>query len=303
MRGFLVKLAVFCFLCICIDWGVGSVLISLNNHARSGFTQRDNFISQQVDSDILIFGSSRAAHHYVPSILSDSLQMSCYNCGLDGKGIIYAYGKLNMILNRVCPKFVILDFISYLDLEKGEDAAKDLTPLRLYYDDPEVESMFEDVDVMEKWKMMSVCYPFNSKLLQLINDNLFADPLSIDHGYLPLYGKLSYEPVEKKRDKVVETDTLKRKYLIKFIEKAQTHAQLIVFVSPIYGKTDLGLYNELKCICKKYGVPVYDHLADDRITRKRDFFVDPVHLNDEGARIYTKLIIGEIRKATISGNP
>lgn len=68
----------------------------------------DNFISDEVDANILIFGSSRAAHHYVPSILSDSLDMSCYNCGMDGNGIIYGYGKLKTITARYYPKIVIL---------------------------------------------------------------------------------------------------------------------------------------------------------------------------------------------------
>ena len=87
----------------------------------------DNFISDEVDANILIFGSSRAAHHYVPSILSDSLDMSCYNCGLDGNGIIYGYGKLKTITARYYPKIVILDIQPTFDLFTN-DNCKYLAP-------------------------------------------------------------------------------------------------------------------------------------------------------------------------------
>lgn len=296
MKAFLLKLIVFGLLCIGVDRGVGAILKYLNDHAKGGYTQRENFISGRVDTDILIFGSSRAAHHYVPAILWDSLQMSSFNCGSDGHGVIYAYGKLKTVLSRVSPKVVILDFISYLDLEKG-DPVKDLAPLRPYYDYPGLDSLFRDIDATERWKMLSRCYPYNSQVLQLINDYRSNPVLSQDHGYLPLYGEMNYEPPKKPHVETPGIDPVKRKYLEAFIKEVKAHSKLIVFVSPTYGEADPGLYAVMKALCEAYQVPVFNHLNDSSITRHRNWFVDPVHLNDEGAGIYTKSIIGEIKRA------
>ena len=41
-------------------------------------------------SDILILGPSTANHHYNTKILEDSLRLSAYNSGYDGKNILYS---------------------------------------------------------------------------------------------------------------------------------------------------------------------------------------------------------------------
>ena len=181
MRNFLIKSAIFLTLCGLLDFGLGKIFGYLTVHATGGYTKQDNFISDEVDANILIFGSSRAAHHYVPSILSDSLDMSCYNCGLDGNGIIYGYGKLKTITARYYPKIVILDIQPTFDLFTN-DNCKYLAPLRPYYQYPGVDSLFWDINPSERWKMMSNSYRFNSKFLSILMDNLSDRAVSFDKG-------------------------------------------------------------------------------------------------------------------------
>ena len=68
MRNFLIKSAIFLALCGLLDFGLGKIFGYLTVHATGGYTKRDNFIFDEVDANILIFGSSRAAHHYVRPI-------------------------------------------------------------------------------------------------------------------------------------------------------------------------------------------------------------------------------------------
>lgn len=38
-----------------------------------------NYVERESVADIIIMGSSRASHHYIPQILMDSLHMTCVN--------------------------------------------------------------------------------------------------------------------------------------------------------------------------------------------------------------------------------
>ncbi len=299
MRNFLIKSAIFLTLCGLLDFGLGKIFGYLTVHATGGYTKRDNFISDEVDANILIFGSSRAAHHYVPSILSDSLDMSCYNCGLDGNGIIYGYGKLKTITARYYPKIVILDIQPTFDLFTN-DNCKYLAPLRPYYQYPGVDSLFWDINPSERWKMMSNSYRFNSKFLSILMDNLSDRAISSDNGYMPLYDTMTYEP-SKSTAKKNETDPVKIRYFEQFICEVKRHSALFVFISPEYG-SNADWPDIVEDICAKYSIPYYNYLSDKRFANNKTYFADSSHLNDNGARAYTEIVAADI-KMQIENSP
>ena len=53
---------------------------------------------EKVNADVVVIGSSKASHHYVPQMLEDSLGMTVYNCGQDGCFLLYQNCIVNMIL-------------------------------------------------------------------------------------------------------------------------------------------------------------------------------------------------------------
>lgn len=103
------KVLLFAVLILGIDVAVGGTLSHMVSQTKGGENGRNNYICDEVNADILIFGSSWAIHHYNPVILSDSLGMTCYNCGMDGNGIILNYGRYQMICQRYLPKVIITD--------------------------------------------------------------------------------------------------------------------------------------------------------------------------------------------------
>ena len=102
MKRFVIRLIAFLFVMLTIDRGFGMVMNYLQENAKGGYIGHHNYILQRANEDILIFGSSRALHHYNPQIVIDSLGMNCYNCGQDGNGIILFYGWWQIIKERQC---------------------------------------------------------------------------------------------------------------------------------------------------------------------------------------------------------
>ena len=57
------------------------------------------------------------------------------------------------------------------------------------------------------------------------------------------------------------------------------------------------MYNPLKEICKRNGVPLLNHYCDKHYIFDSNLFYDSVHMNRTGATKYTKMIVGEVREA------
>ena len=192
MKKLIAKSTLFIVLVLIIDFFSGSIFTFLRLHSVGGDTNRNEYIANKLNDDIIIFGSSRAIHHYDPRIIEDSLDMTCYNCGNDGMGIILFYARYKQITERYIPKLILYDVTSGFDIQPG-DNSKFLSWSRPYYDQPGVDSIFWKIDHLERIKMISNMYRYNSKILQMVADNL--TPLRIDFkGYRPHTGIMKHEP-------------------------------------------------------------------------------------------------------------
>ena len=104
MKKFISKVGLFFLLIAIVDIVFGYTMGAITKRIDIGGAGRNNYICDKMTDDVLIFGSSRAEHHYNAQMISDSLGVSCYNAGEGGCGIILAYGRLLMILERCTPK-------------------------------------------------------------------------------------------------------------------------------------------------------------------------------------------------------
>lgn len=311
MKKFITKIIIFLVGLVFLDFLVGVGARYLIAHAKGGDTGLNHYICHQMREECLIFGSSRGMHHYDPNIITDSLGLSCWNCSLDGNGIILMYGRYKMLSARYTPKVLIYDVQTSFDLTAG-DNHKYLGGLRYDYDEPSIDSIFWSVDKTERFKMMSNCYRYNSQWLQLISDNIH--PLQSDNkGYRPMDKKMVYKPKKEKnftekkdnhKDNIKngetgthQYDSLKLAYLEKLVIACKTQGTKLIFaISPQYDTHQDDIYQPLKDICTKYHVPLINHFCDNDFVNNADYFYDSVHMNRTGATKYTKTIVGELKK-------
>lgn len=296
MKKFLLKSAFFFVALIVVDRALGMVFSYMSEHAKGGYIGHHKYVIDKVNEDILIFGSSRAIHHYNPQIISDSLSMSCYNCGQDGNGIILFYGLWQMIKQHHKPKMIIYDVSTSFDLYEGESNQRYLGWLRADYDRSGIKEIFSEIDSKEKYKMTSMLYRYNSKFMQNITD--FVHPIfNIEgNGYLPLKGEMDTMKIRKPESvkSIPKYDETKLAFINKLIDDVKD-VQLCFVASPLwYGMNEEDL-KPIKDICNKKRIPFIDYSNNSKYVHNNHYFSDGSHLNAIGADEFTKDLLADIR--------
>ena len=299
MKRFVIRLLVFLAIMFVLDRGFGLAMKYFQEHAKGGYVGHHNYILHQANEDILIFGSSRAIHHYNPQIIEDSLGMSCYNCGQDGNGIVLFYGWWQMIKERYKPKMIIYDISPGFDLLIGEDNSKYLGWLRSEYDHEGIQKVFEDIDPTEKYKMMSMMYRYNSKFLQIITDYIHPLFNISPNGYLPLEGemdKMKIKEESEEKEPSYAFDSQKLTYIETFVKETKDRdIKLIFFVSPIWYGMNETVFDPLKEMCKRHGCAFFDFSNEKDFVHNKKMFKDGSHLNTKGADYFTNDICPRLK--------
>lgn len=304
MKLFIGKILLFIAIMRVADAALGMFFKPLVPHAKGGDTKRIEYICHHTSEELVVFGSSRAVHHYDPQIIEDSLHLTAYNCGKNGNGIILLYGWYKLMQKRYQPKYIIYDIMPSFDLLEGDNMTF-LPSIRYYYDEPPIDSIFWSVDAMERYKMLSYAYRYNSQFFQLIIDNI--KPLREDiKGYRPLQGTINYEPkpASPPQSQAYSYDPLKLYYLERLVKDCQTAGtQLIFAVSPRYKNKDATVLAPLYDLCKRYNLPLIDHYTDEAFNLQKTYFRDSAHMNQEGAAAYTRTVVAELKSCCTVAQP
>lgn len=289
-------------LLVAADWAVGTWSEMMYYKSKYGIFHRQIYCLQESKDEIMILGSSRAAHHYVPQIFEDSLGMTCYNAGSDGMCIYYHYAILASRIHRgSVPKMVVLEVIQTdAEVSTGASFSLDAALDRLaphYGEIPAIDSLFAMNGWKEKMKLKSKTYKYNSKLVQTIKCNYI--PWPEDKGYEALDGVM--EVVDGKAADVLDVadnptiEDRKLEYVQKLITLCKANGiELVMCYSPYYGSRPSASIEMIRELAQTNGIMFYDNGQDERF-QKTDYFKDASHLNDTGAHVYTYEIIKRLK--------
>jgi hypothetical protein len=249
-------------------------------------------------ADILVFGSSRANHHYVPEVFEKKLNMSFYNTGRDGNFILYNYMVFQSVINRYNPKIIIFDLNpNELSYNKGEyERIASLLPY--YQEHNEIREIINKIDALEKLKLFSKIYPYNSMFLTIAVGNLELNKKRKTDfkGYVPL-SKVMTDTILLKYDNMIgNVDPELVKLLNEIAFKCNKNEIALYFVvSPIYmiisENSSIRLYKD---ISDKYGCS-FDNFSNNSIFIKNpNYFSDEAHLNENGAIMFSEIVADSI---------
>lgn len=300
MKKYICKIIVFFALFFVIDIIVGFVGDKMVKLSKGGDTRLQAYINDEMQEEVLFFGSSRCMHHYIPSIIDDSLGVLSYNCGTDGMGIPFLYARYKLITSRIKPKVIFYDVYPAWDLYSNMafPNTRNLKWLKPYYNRNEIKEVFNDIDPLSKFKYRLNMYRYNGFLLELAKD-IIRPSRSFDKGFTPLTGTISpdYKITVDLTGNDLEVDPLKIKYWEKFLTATKQDGIKVVFLfSPMWGKPDDSIPEAIISLASKYNIPILNHFCAPFFYDKRHLFSEPWHLNGEGAIEYSKYICSELKQ-------
>ena len=295
-KYFFFKLVVLFALVFVSDFLIGNVLCYYYFKQQRGADYLTTYSIDSTRADLLIFGSSRASHHYQPAVFENHLNLTCYNAGRDGNFLFYHYGVLEAVLKRYSPKMIILDFV-HGEFSKSQNSYDRISSLLPYYrSHPEMRSIIELKSPYEKLKFLSKIYPYNSLMLIMAGGNtLFSKKEREDiDGYIPLTNvwndaiKIENTPIK------YEIDSIKIKVYKSFIQACiNSKVKLYIICSPYFLKSTDADYSVKLAeeIANKYNVKFFDYSRDSTFINSPKLFYNAEHLNNEGAKVFSIKVV------------
>lgn len=265
-------------------------------------------INQEKPYEQLVIGSSRALHGVVPELLTQR----SFNLGWEGTAIDMHLAVLKVLESKKkLPKVILLNLDEKMVFDTGVEYVG-IEELSVLYDDNDWIS--EQIDKQSKYNSflyLLKTYKFNGKMGALFNpaDRFQNNSTS---GYAPLNSKSRDAErmetlIKRKLSKPVISDEswsyLNPLFVLNFMELIDlvktNDIELIVFSPPLYGPrihepAKKKLYD---LICKK-GITYLDYRGllriDQGIVSDKGLWKDLTHLNDKGAKVFTKRLNKDI---------
>lgn len=301
MKNFLIKLLVFILVVGIVDYSFGVAFDYLRANAKDGDDKRIYDICKNNQYGIVILGSSRAHHHYVPDILTDTIGLSCYNAGFDGNGVILSYGILKLILEKYKPNLIIYDVEPAFDIEYYEqdnNCTRYLKMLKSFYLNDDVKEIFMTISKEDYFKNFSGIARHNSNIILETFSYFRKETEHNDCGFHALNGVMNNN-AKMQETEIPMMDSMKINYFRKLLSDAKnSKVPMVVVYSPKYEYTNVATLDTIRKICKENETLYWDYSNNKKYIDTR-LFKEPMHMNITGARLFTQEIASKLKEEVI----
>ncbi len=260
-------------------------------------------MKHELDEDITVWGASTAYVHFDAPMISDSLNLSTFNMGIDGTNIDQYYGLLKEYLNYTKNSRYIVIALDVHGAFMKRDALYDIHNWTHHFSNKNIDSCFSEIDADLMWKSKYIPFykltVYNKHNFRYVRQNLFSDQKSYQ------FAKKGYQPkstflkdvnrVDQKSQKVDINKRVFKKLKQACLLAQSKSIQPIVVITPCYEKGFNLLENADEVVAKinslsNYGVEVFDY-SQSKLSNNPSLFCDFTHLNTQGATEFSKLFL------------
>ncbi len=312
MRKFLLRILVFTLPILIvaypIDYLISKYLSESNNYGIGEIKIWKDIYSGKINSDLVIYGSSRAWLHISPKIIEDSLQISSYNLGMDGHNFWLQYFRHKELLQfNKKPKYIILS-VDIFTLQKRTELYnyQQFLPFLLWN---------KDINQYTSSYTGFSTYDYNIPLIRYSHEleALIAALESFTNYHNTNLRIKGYMGTEKKwnndldnaKSKVdayeIKLDSASVNLFEQFINECHDERiNLILVYSPefidgqSFVKNRQEIISKYEYFARKYNLLFLDY-SKDELSMQKQYFYNAEHLNKNGSEIFTNKLIKDIK--------
>ncbi len=314
MKAFFYRLSYFALLVLSIlfifDLGLSYILKSNStlNYLSDEYTVWNDILEQQIDADIVVYGSSRAFVQFDTPKMSEALGCRAYNMGINGHNfILQLFRHRQFLANNQKPQLIIysVDHISQVKAKRNFQELQ-LAPYALF--NKAIFDLYKEASEAAYLKTYFPMYRYRGEFdaikrtLKIISGKTHKE----DNRTLGFKGmkrhwndELNNSFLERETINI-ELDTSLQSSFETFIASCQANKIKLLFVAaPIHpnGFKIMENYSLVSAyfnnLSRKYDVPFFNY-AQHPIIQDTSFFYNSMHLNEKGAKAFTEELIADL---------
>lgn len=320
MKKHIIRILLFILLFFSIDLIIGQIGKKLYFKSNFPLYLKIRYTINNASEKILIYGSSRAQHHYIPANITRHTGLSCFNCGTGGQGLAFSYIQITEMLKRSKPDLVLLDISPNLMID--DNSLTKVKVLMPYYRSSEtVKEIIDSSSEYENIKNISASYAYNSSIINILSGLFNPDSIAA-RGYIPLGETES----QSSWTLVADSNQLSKSQLKDFNQQfgylkqiagicKASNVPLLIVISPIYviSVSESQVIEKLSTFAQSKSIHFADFSSAFSTPENQKFFHDNLHLNPLGAAAFStklgdainailKINTGDIHTKTLSGS-
>jgi len=312
MKAFFIKLGIFIlpivFISLPLDHFISKHAKQSNSCSGELLVWNDIY-SSMINTDIAIYGSSKAWVGIDPHIFEDSLNCTSYNFGIDGHNFWLQYLRhIELLKFNKKPGYIILN-LDMFSLEKKKELYNldQFLPFMLFN-----KNIYTYTSSYEGFSYFDYHIPlvrFAGKRETMLNAiigflNIVSYSPMRKKGYKGMESVWNndFEKAKSKYEKYeVEIDPDTEKLLNEFFSECkEQNIKVILVYSPEHVEFQEFIKNRNEIISiyeeysSKYNIPFLDY-SDNFLCKEKHFFYNSTHLNKTGSEIFTSLLAKDLK--------
>lgn len=314
MKKFLKNLLIFLIPLLLVSFGLdhllSNVLSKSNNHADGEYPTWNDLYAGNINSDIVIYGSSRAIVHINPKTISDSFQTSVYNLGINGHPFLLQHFRHTLLLKYNVQPIVIIQTldVTSLDLESDLYNPDQFLPYMLNNKEMEQATLaFNGYKSIDYKIPLIRYYGKKGAFLEIIKLIFHKSGNTIMRikGYQDK-DKIWNDDLMKAQQELGSLEAKPDSSIVHLFEEylnecKQKNIKVILVYTPefidgqkfVSNRSDIiDLYYRFS---RKYDIPFFDY-SGDSISFHKKYFYNSGHLNKTGADLFTAKLITDLKK-------